>query len=616
MEPSSATAGFFQSPPVIHPQIEEDAIFRRVVSLHLPDPIPQQLLQDLTRFSSLVISRPIQAHVADAEGNLPSLKPLTTFGIENKQDSLKTGEGWRTLQNIGIEEGIVASGHQKPSGGHVWNNRVFQSLKLLLWTPSAAMVTCPSAMTDGAACLLSRHVNGENGEIFAEARRRLTSRDPTIAWTSGQWMTERKGGSDVRGTETVARKLSDAEKQDTDGVDALGMPLGPWRIDGFKWFSSATDANMTILLAKTSKDGAVSAFYAPLRRRVKGDSGETELNGIRIQRLKNKLGTKPVPTAELELKGMRAYLVGQEGQGVKEISTLLNITRLQNALAAVSYWGRGLAISKAYAKVRKVRNTFLMDMPAHVRKLAKDHVKYAANMHLTMLLAALLGLSEGQESGPTPAVKASIVPQNRQHAQALLRLLTPMVKAQTALRSIKGVRACMENLGGVGYLENEDPLFNIARIFRDSCVLSIWEGTTDIMADDLVRVVKGKGGPECLAVLGAWVANALTIAISKEFNKEGQQLQHAWEQWVAEVKDQDQDQEQLKWEGRKHLRALEYVVCGCLLVLDAARDQDEVSREIARRWVLGGVAVQGSWKAQADWDRRIVFGIEAVSARL
>ncbi|EEP76849.1 predicted protein [Uncinocarpus reesii 1704] len=524
MEPPVLPPVSSQSPPRYPPLIEDDPIFRRMVSLHLPEPIPAR-----TR-----------------SGSNPVL-PL----------------GWRTLHPIGIKEGIVPRGYEQQYGGQAFGWRKWRD--------------------------------------FAEARRRLISRDPNIAWTSGQWMTERKGGSDVRGTETVARKLSAAEKSESDGVDANSLPLGPWRIDGFKWFSSATDANMTILLAKTSQDGAVSAFYAPLRRRVKGGNGETELNGIRIQRLKNKLGTKPVPTAELELKGMRAYLIGKEGQGVKEISTLLNITRLQNAIAA------------AYAKVRMVRNTLLMDMPAHVRKLAQDYVKYAANMHLTFLLAALLGLSEGQDSGPTPAARANIVPQTQREAQALLRLLTPMVKAQTALRAIKGVRACMENLGGVGYLENEDPLFNIARIFRDSCVLSIWEGTTDIMADDLIRVAKGREGSECLAVLGAWVSNVLGAADSKGFGNEARQLRRVWEHWLTGIK--TKEKEQLKWEGRSYLRDLEHVVCGCLLILDASRDRDDVVREIARRWILGD-STQGPWKAQAEWDRRIVFGAALRNTRL
>ncbi|KMU79468.1 Y45F3A.3b [Coccidioides immitis RMSCC 3703] len=523
MEPSSSTAGFFQGPPVIPPSIEDDGIFRRVVSLHLPSPIPQHLYQDLTQFSNLVLSKPIQSHIADAERNLPSVKPLTTFGVENKQDSLFTGEGWRTLQDIGIKEGIVASGYEKASGGDLWNNRVYQSLKFFLWVPSAAMVTCPSAMTDGAACLLGRHLDGENGEIFAEARRRLTSRDPSIAWTSGQWMTERKGGSDVRGTETVARKLSGAEKLETDGVDAH---------------------------ATQEQIGHQARTYSRI--------GTQRHEGIPCRK-------------------------GRPGS--------------QRDLYPPEY----NQITKRYCG-------------SHVRKLAQDHVKYAANTHLTFLVAALLGVSEGQESGRTPAAQANIVPQTPQQAHALLRLLTPMVKAQTALRAIKGVRACMENLGGVGYLENEDPLFNIARIFRDACVLSIWEGTTDIMADDVVRVVKGREGPQCLAVLGAWVSNALNVSNSKGFHNEGRQLQRVWEQWLTGVN--NKDKEQLKWEGRNYLRDLEHVVCGCLLILDASRDQDDIAREIARRWILGDDASQGSWKAQAAWDKRIVFGAEPRNSRL
>src|SRR5690606_7324604 len=120
------------------------------------------------------------------------------------------------------------------------------------------------------------------------------------AWTSGQWMTERTGGSDVSQTETVA---------DYDPVP--GDEVGPWVINGFKWFSSATDANMTILLAKTtSMPNKVSCFYAPLKRKIRTPHGEDwEWNGVRIQRLKQKLGTKAVPTAELELKNMRGWLV-------------------------------------------------------------------------------------------------------------------------------------------------------------------------------------------------------------------------------------------------------------------------------------------------------------------
>src|SRR5699024_2962106 len=139
---------------------------------------------------------------------------------------------------------------------------------------------------------------------------------------------------------------------DKGRVDAGGQPLGPWSIDGFKWFSSATDSQMSVLLAKMP-DGRLSAFYAPMRQQQTTSSSDTELNGIQIQRLKQKLGTRSLPTAELVLSNMRAYLIGAPGYGVREISTILNITRVHNAVSAVGFWGRGLAVSRAFARVRK-----------------------------------------------------------------------------------------------------------------------------------------------------------------------------------------------------------------------------------------------------------------------
>ncbi|EFQ99761.1 aidB protein [Nannizzia gypsea CBS 118893] len=608
MKASSSTEGFFQAQPLIQPQIEEDGVLRRIISLHLPSPLPSSLEEDFTRFSRLVISKPVLDYAAEAERNQPYLKPLSTFGIENKQDSLVTSEGWRALQDINIREGLV--GLAPEPGWAVndtkWNTRVSKGIKSHLWTPSSAMVTCPGSMTDGAARLLSRHLDGENGQIFAEALKRLTSRDPTIAWTSGQWMTERKGGSDVRGTETVARKLTPQEMEEDAGVDSVGMPLGPWRLDGFKWFSSATDANMSIMLAKTGEN-SISAFYAPLRRQVQGkDPKASELNGVRIQRLKKKFGTKALPTAELEIKGMRGYLVGKEGQGVKEISTILNITRAGNCIASVGYWGRSLAICRAYSKVRVTSGRLLQDTPSYIRTLARDHVKYAASMHLTFFILALLGISEGGTISSCMAAQVNIIPQDKNHTLQLIRLLTPMAKARTALRAIKGVRASMENLGGIGYLENEDPILNIARIFRDTCVLSIWEGTTEVMADDLMRVVKGRQGPDCLDALDKWVSYALKVARSHSFDKEEAVLRQLWVDFLSDVR--SKGREELNWYGRKCLKVLERLVCGCLLILDASRDGDGVAREIARRWILKDAVSSTSWTDEASWDSRIVYG--------
>ncbi|KAI7971401.1 hypothetical protein EIK77_003457 [Talaromyces pinophilus] len=612
MEPSSATKGFFQLQPSLPPQYLEDPALNRIISFHLPTPTPSSISEDLLRFSRLVLSKHVLGYVADAEKNLPYLKPLTSFGEENRDDPLVTSEGWRRLQEIGIQEGIVALAYER---NEKWNPRIRQFVKYHIWSGSSGIVTCPSAMTDGAAKLLGKHLNDspETNEVFKSARERLISRENGFAWTSGQWMTERKGGSDVRGTETIAVRLSPEQARD-GGLDADGQPLGPWRIDGFKWFSSATDANMTVLLAKTG-DNQISAFYAPLRRRVNNtaNTAQTELNGIRIQRLKNKLGTKALPTAELEIKGMRGYLIGQQGQGVKEISHILNITRMQNIISSVGAWGRGLAISRAFARVRSVSGKLLYDVPAHVRGLAQEHVKYTAHMHLSFFIAALLGRSEGSND-TSAAAASSILPQDINRINALYRLLTPIAKAQTALSAINGLRACMESLGGVGYLENEDPELNVARLFRDANVLAIWEGTTDIMADDFVRVVKrGKDGAKVLDVFEEWLGDSFRVAESAGLRDEASKLMTVGEQILKDLR--SKDKEELAWRGRDYLKDIDWLVCGCLLIHDAVRDGDVVAREIMLRWIHTGDSAR-NWVEESIWDRKIVFGDGNLPAKL
>jgi alkylation response protein AidB-like acyl-CoA dehydrogenase len=180
--------------------------------------------------------------------------------------------------------------------------------------------TCPLAMTDGVARCIELHASKEIKRLCLP---RLISRVPSELWTSGQWMTERSGGSDISATETRAYPDDN----------------NTWTIKGFKWFSSATDSDITLLLAKTPKSDKVSLFWV----RVKNDDGS--LNGVRIIRLKDKFGTKTIPTAELELTGMQgALMIGKEGQGIKVISEVLNITRVHCALGCLTNMRRGFSI--------------------------------------------------------------------------------------------------------------------------------------------------------------------------------------------------------------------------------------------------------------------------------
>lgn len=351
-----------------------------------------QVRGEVAQLGEDVLSGQVSAWVTDAEKNTPYLAGHGRDIFGKTTPKLVVGEGWRSLQAFGIARGIVATGYDTSLGPSA---RVVQFLRLHLWEGSAANVPCPSAMQDGAARLLQlqlqlqlacHNLDPELRRVLGKALGRLLASEPARAWTSGQWMTERTGGSDVSLTETVAQKKHPAEQGFADAQE--NIPLGPWSTSGFKWFSSATDSNMTILLARTQN--GVSAFYAPMRRhhssaitlsgRPIGAAG-TELNGVRLQRLKNKLGTRSLPTAELELDDMRGWLLGQEGHGIKEISTVLTLTRVHSAVAAVGYVGRALGVAMAYAKGRQVsagrgQRVLLSQSPLHIQTRADITSKY------------------------------------------------------------------------------------------------------------------------------------------------------------------------------------------------------------------------------------------------
>lgn len=626
--PSSSTAGFFQTPPRVPNQFYEDVALRRIFarkifwsifhrstdewpSVYLPHPVQSSTAADLSQFGASVLEPNILRWTSDAEAHPPMLHSWDIWG--KRSDEMVTSGGWRALQERGIREGMVAIAYENCFAEH---SRVYQFLKYHLWTGSCAFVTCPSAMTDGAARLLSRHVH--ESEPLRRPYQNLTSRDPARAWTSGQWMTERVGGSDVRNTETIATNSPSLSASDpVVSKDAHGAPLGPWLLNGFKWFSSATDANMAILLANTEQ--GISAFYAPMWRT--GSQASTaagpplhELNGITIQRLKTKLGTHALPTAELVLQDTRAWLIGKPGHGIKEISTVLNITRVHNAVTACGLFGRGLAISRAFARVRRVHGKRLTEVIPHMRTMSKQHLEYRANMQITYFVVALLGVCERGSGLALAQTSCSHLVPTDPVASLLLRLLTPLVKAVTAKAAIAGLAECMESLGGVGYLDSSSPLdigTNIARLYRDANVLSIWEGTTDVMADDMMRVLKGSTGKEVLSALDTWI-NA-RISSWDAHTSLGRTVGSGilWLRWLSLAHDiQTRQDGQLARDARDLMERIGWIVSAVLLVDDASSDNDAVTLEVARRWVARawpGSALS-DWAEAAEWDRKIVLG--------
>jgi hypothetical protein len=266
-------------------------------------------------------------------------------------------------------------------------------------------------------------------------------------------MTERTGGSDVSGTSTVAKKVGDH-----------------YELYGQKSFTSATTSQMAMTLARI--EGAdpgsrgLSLFYLELR------NDKNELNKIMVHRLKDKLGTKALPTAELSLQGTPARLVGGEGGGVKKISSLFNITRIYNSICSISHMRRGLALAKDYSFKREAFGKKISDHPLHVETLMDMYVDYAASFHLVMRAVEILGKEE--------CGKATV------EEGALLRLLTPVIKLFAGKKTMAVTSEVMEVFGGAGYVEDT----GLPRLHRDAQVFSIWEGTTNVLSLDVLRAIE------------------------------------------------------------------------------------------------------------------------------
>ncbi len=209
--------------------------------------------------------------------------------------------------------------------------------------------------------------------------------------------------------------------------------------------------------------------------RVKQDDGS--LNHIRIHKLKNKLGTKQLPTAELELLGSVAHRLSDPGRGIPLITTLVNITRLYNAVSSVGFMRRMLSLMRDYAHRRFVFSRTLSENPLHLETIAEVEIASRAAMAFTFDVAERLGRAEIPEATSV-------------EDESMLRLLTPLVKLYTAKQAVAIASEGLESFGGQGYIEDS----KLPRALRDAQVLPIWEGTTNVLSHDLLRVLATSKG--------------------------------------------------------------------------------------------------------------------------
>ena len=405
---------FFQDPPRLGNQYDDDALLRAYLRWRLPAKMLAEIEPSLRRLGNRAATD-ILALGEAAESSPPVHVPYDAWG--RRVDRIDTSDAWRELDRISATEGIVATAYERAHGAH---SRIDQFARLYLFAPSSALYSCPLAMTDGAARFLEVHGGESLQPVFAH----LTSRDPNEFWTSGQWMTERTGGSDVGSTSTIAR----CEEGDT------------YSLYGSKWFTSATTSQVAMTLARIEGAPAgshgLSVFLINLR-----DSDGT-LRNIRVERLKDKLGTRALPTAELTLEGTPAQLVGGAGDGVRKIATLFNVTRVYNAVAAVAGMRRAIALASDYARRRRAFGKPLIEHPLHVETLADMQLELRAAFLLAFRVVELLGKEECGEATDAES--------------RLLRFLIPVVKLYTAKQAIAVASEALEAFGGAGYVEDTE----------------------------------------------------------------------------------------------------------------------------------------------------------------
>jgi acyl-CoA dehydrogenase len=538
------TSAFVQEGPRLANSYANDWLLRSYLQRKLGPDLLNAIEPELRELGELAAGRLLELQRADRL-NEPALTQWDAWGT--RVDHIEPTSLWREAERLAVRYGLTAIPYERREGA--WS-RTRQFALLYLFHPVTDVYSCPLAMTDGAARAL---LESKNARLIARAVPHLTSRDPLQFWTSGQWMTESTGGSDVGLSRTVARQ------------DASGL----WRLEGKKWFTSAASSQMALTLARPEGNGEGGSGLAMFYLETHDAQGRP--NGIRMERLKDKLGTRKVPTAELSLDGAVAELVAGRTHGTRAIEPMLKITRTWNSVCAASFMHHGLALAKDYARRRRLFGATLAEQPLHQDTLAELEAETAGAFVLTFFLTELLGREEAGVLQEDEAV--------------LLRFLTPITKLATGKQAVRVVSETLEAFGGAGYVEDT----GIPVLLRDTQVLPIWEGTTNVLSLDVLLRTDVEHGLGALRRLMQRVAmSAGRGELKKSAEAACAALEHA-ARWHLAARGTSP----LLCGARRFTMTLARALELALLVEHGAAMSDETaalaSRDACRRLRLGGI---------------------------
>jgi len=369
-------------------------------------------------------------------------------------DELEFHPAWHSLMRLLIENGAHASPWLEGNGA-----QVARAARYLMFGQVENGSQCPVTMTYASVPALR-----QAPRLAAKWLPKILSRsyDPRSLPVEqkqgaliGMGMTEKQGGSDVRSNTTTAQPLAQDEAQALFGVDGEGV----YRVVGHKWFFSAPQSDAHLILAQTGQ--GLSCLLLP-RYLPNG-----ERNGIRVQRLKSKVGNRSNASSEVEFTGAYGWLIGPEGRGVPTILEMGSHTRLDCVLGSAGAMRAALVHALHHARQRTVFGKRLSEQPLMQNVLADLALESEAATAFAMRLARCFD----ESSDPAQA--------------QLARLLTPAGKYWICKRGPGFGAEAMEVIGGSGYVE-DSPL---ARLYRELPVNSIWEGSGNVMCLDLLRAL-------------------------------------------------------------------------------------------------------------------------------
>ncbi|MGH9099541.1 MAG: acyl-CoA dehydrogenase family protein [Acidimicrobiales bacterium] len=373
----------------------------------------------------------------------PVLRSYDRFG--NRIDEVEFHPYWHELLRVALAHGLHAAAWQEPrQGAHT-----ARTAKFLVWGQAEAGHLCPVSMTYAVVPAL-RHAPdlARRFEPLLESPDYdVGLRDPETkrGLLAGMSMTEKQGGSDVRANTTEATPVGD----------------GAFSLVGHKWFTSSPMSDLFLVLARAP--GGLSCFFVP--RVLPGG----ERNAIRLQRLKEKLGNRSNASAEVEYDGAIGWLVGEEGHGVRTIMDMVSATRLDSMAgsAAGMRWGAVQAVH--HARHRRAFGAWLIDQPLMANVLADLVVESEAATLLSLRVAAATDRSAAGDDAE----------------RAFRRIALPVGKYWVCKRAPAHAAEALECLGGNGYVEESQ----MPRLYREAPLNSIWEGSGNVAALDVLRAM-------------------------------------------------------------------------------------------------------------------------------